>query len=261
MKITLILVLSLCALTLASFADTESAELTESLSQLVGGGGPMPTLMFLDLADLNAAITDAGYPQLNQILFANGGGGYAGALEGTRLGGFGVGGDSISVSESRSVSFSLAYGGVMLEKAVQTDDDFTVVLGTMLGYGGLDLRFISDLPETFEDAVNNPFVSSMSKDFYAAQPYVAFESKPCSWMWARFQLGFLWTLADYWCFEEAEFAGPPRTLGGLTASLMIRFGGQRVPFEDIEAALDEFAENLEALDDVDANAQPAEDED
>ena len=211
----------------------------------------MPTLLFLDLDDLNGAITAAGYPQIDQVLFANGGGGYVGALDGIRIGGLGVGGSNLSASESRSVSFDLAYGGMIIEKAVQAEDDFTAVLGTMLGFGGLDMRFISNLPETFEDAVGNPFVSSMTKEFFAIQPYIAFESKPFSWMWARFQLGFLWTLADDWSFEDAEFAGPPRTLGGLTASLMIRFGGGgQIPFEDLEAALEEVSDELKELDDA-----------
>jgi len=265
MKITLILILLLSIVPLAGLA--ESAELGEFAADapsglFVGGGGPMPTLMFLDLDDLNAAITSAGYPQLNQVLFANGGGGYGGQLDGLRIGGFGLGGNTLSDSGSRSVSFDLAYGGMMVEKAVSSDDEFTVVLGTLLGFGGLDLRFISDLPETFEDAVANPYVSSMSKEFYAVQPYVAFESKPFSWMWARFQLGFLWTLTDDWCFEGAEFSGPPRTLGGLTASLMIRFGGGGpVLLEDVEAALEELAQELESLDDVDSDSESPEAED
>ena len=256
MKTTLVLMLSLCVLTLAGLADSEPTELGEPDVKFVAGGGPMPTLLFLDLDDLNGAITDAGYPQIDQVLFANGGGGYVGALDGIRIGGFGVGGGNLSASESRSVSFDLAYGGMIIEKAVQAEDDFTAVLGTMLGFGGLDLRFISNLPETFEDAVSNPFVSSMTKEFFAIQPYIAFESKPFSWAWARFQLGFLWTLADDWSFEEAEFAGPPRTLGGLTASLMIRFGGGgQFPLDEMEEALEELVEELETLDDSESDSE------
>ena len=259
MKTTLVLMLSLCVLTLAGLADSEPPGLGEPNGEFVAGGGPMPTLLFLDLDDLNGAITDAGYPQIDQVLFANGGGGYVGALDGIRIGGFGVGGSNVSAFESRSVSFDLAYGGMIIEKAVQAEDDFTAVLGTMLGCGGLDLRFISNLPETFDDAVSDPFVSSMTKEFFAVQPYIAFESKPFSWMWARFQLGFLWTLADNWFFEDAEFAGPPRTLGGLSATLMLRFGGGgQLPLEDLEAALDELAEELDALDGPDSDtAEPS----
>jgi hypothetical protein len=271
MKILSILVLSLFLVALAGFAESGQE------SQFVGGGGPMPTLLFLDLADLNGAITDAGYPQVTQVLFANGGGGYGGQLDGLRIGGFGVGGDSLSVFESRSVSFDLAYGGMMIEKAAHTEDDFTVVLGTLLGFGSLDLRLVSHVPVTFENAINTPFVSSMSKDFFAIQPYIAFESKPYSWMWARFQLGFLWTLPDNWAFGEAEFAGPPRTLGGLTASLMIRFGGGSgvFPLDEMKAALDDLEtemeslknelepleDELEPLENSDSDVQPAELED
>jgi len=255
MKTTLILVLLLSLITIPGLAESAdsadsadsatSADLAGSTGLVIGGGGPMPTLMFLNLEDLNGSITVAGYPQINQVLFANGGGGYIGQLDGLRIGGFGLSGDTVSNSGSRSVSFDLAYGGIMVEKAVSNDDEFTVVLGTLLGLGSLDLRFISDIPVSFEDAVANPFVSSMSKEFFAVQPYIAFESKPFSWMWARLQLGFLWTLADQWTFEDAEFAGPPRTLGGLTASLMLRFGGGgRFPLDNLEAAI-EALDNLE----------------
>jgi hypothetical protein len=227
----------------------------------VGGGGPMPMLLFLDLADLNAAISNSGYPQINQVLFAQGAGGYGGQLDGLRVGGYGVSGDNRSTLNSRSVSFDLQYGGMMIEKAVDTQEDFSVVLGTLLGFGNLDLQLIGNLPASFEDAVSTPFMSSISKEFLAVQPYIAFESKPCSWMWARFQLGFLWTLADAWTFEEVEFAGPPRTLGGITASLMIRFGGGGpVLIDDLEAALDELGTELESLHDSESDVQPVESE-
>lgn len=263
MKTTLVLVLLLSVLSLSGLA--ESADSENSSGLVIGGGGPMPTLMFLNLEDLNGAITVAGYPQIDQVLFANGGGGYIGQLDGLRIGGVGLSGDTVSDSGSRSVSLDLAYGGMMVEKAVSNDDEFTVVLGTLLGFGSLDLRFISDIPVSFEDAVANPFVSSMSKEFFAVQPYIAFESKPFSWMWARFHLGFLWTLADQWAFEDAEFAGPPRTLGGLTASLMLRFGGGgQFPLDDLETAinaLDELELDDEATDPaLDNTAEDAETE-
>jgi hypothetical protein len=252
MKRTTILLLLLCALAAVGLAETPPADL------IIGGGGPMPTLLFLDLDDLNAAVTEAGYPQISQILFAMGGGGYGGVLDGVRVGGFGVGGDSLSASASRSVSLELGYGGLIIEKAVHTEDDFHVVLGTMLGLGSLDLRFISDLPNSFQDAVANPFVSTMTKAFYAVQPYIAFESKPCSWMWARLQLGFLWTLADPWTFEEATFSGPPRTLGGLSASFMIRFGGgEPFLFGDPEATLDRMIEKLDSAAPSNGDSDPS----
>ncbi|MBE0636649.1 hypothetical protein IH601_11690 [Candidatus Bipolaricaulota bacterium] len=260
MKTIMLLVLAGCLLTVPAFAESESTALETSDIAYVGGGGPIPTLLFLNLDDLNGAITDAGYPQINQVLFAMGGGGYGGAMDGLRIGGFGVSGDNMSSSGARSVSFDMSYGGMIIEKAVQSDEDFTVVLGTLLGYGGLDLRFINNLPGSFEEALATPFISSMTKEFFAVQPYVAFESKPCSWMWARFQLGFLWTLADNWAFEDAEFAGPPRTLGGLSASLMIRFGGGSGPMRlgDLEAALDDLATELEALGDDSSDATSVE---
>ena len=61
MKTTLILVLLLFLLPLTTIADDNPTE------DFFGGGGPMPTLMFLDLEDLNSAITSAGYPQLTQV--------------------------------------------------------------------------------------------------------------------------------------------------------------------------------------------------
>jgi len=133
------------------------------------------------------------------------------------------------------------------------------VLGTLLGFGGLDLRVIDGVPSTFADAIASPFISSMSKNFYAVQPYIAFESNPFSWMSARFQLGFLWALSDPWEFEEAAFAGPPHTISGLTATLMLRFGGgDRIPLEEVEEAIEELTQELEALDEP--ASEPAESE-
>lgn len=242
MKTALILLL-LCLVPVLGFAGEKPAE------AFFGGGGPMPTLLFLDLEDLNHVITGEGFPQLSQVLFANGGGGYGGIVDGLRLGGFGLSADTLSVSDSQSISLDMSYGGLMIEKAVRNDADFTVVLGTLLGFGSLDLRIIDGVPSTFADAIATPFISAMSKDFYAVQPYIAFESNPFSWMSARFQLGFLWALADPWAFEENVFAGPPRTLTGLTATLMLRFGGaDRIAMEEVEAAIEELSQELESWD-------------
>jgi len=252
MRTILIVALSLCAVTTCAVAANGSGD------TFGGGGGPMPTLVFLQLEDLNGALTRAGYPQVDQVLFATGGGGYWGALDGIRIGGFGVGGDNVSELESRSASFDMEYGGMMVEKAVQAEENFTVVLGTMLGAGNLNLRLIDGLPLTFDEAVSHPFISSITKEFYAVQLYAAFEFKPSSRMWARFQLGFLWTLAGDWSFEETEFAGPPHRLGGLTASLMIRFGGgEGIPREDLETALEELSRELEALNEADLDSDQA----
>ena len=190
------------------------------------GGGPMPSILFLDLGDLNAAVTAAGYPRISEVLFAMGGSGYGGRADGIRFGGVGGGGATTSRDGERSVRFGLDYYGFLVEKATASDAGLTVVLGTLLGGGRLDLRLIDRFPDSFEDAVGAPYVASMTKELYALQPYIAFEARPLHWLATRFQVGFLWTLTDPWAFEEAEFSGPPRTLTGLVASLTVQFGGR-----------------------------------
>ncbi len=207
----------------------------------VGGGGPMPSILFLDLGGLNAAVTAVGYPRISEVLFTMGGSGYGGWSEGVRFGGVGGSGATISRDGERSVRFGLETYGLMIEKVAASDSGLTIVLGTVLGGGSLDLRLIDRFPDSFEDAIGAPYVASMTKQFYGLQPYVAFEARPLSWMATRFQLGFLWALTDPWAFEEAEFSGPPRTLTGLVASLTVQFGGHvgdgedAPPTEDAEA--------------------------
>jgi hypothetical protein len=190
------------------------------------GGGPMPSILFLDLGGLNAAVTGAGYPRISELLFTMGGSGYSRRGDGVRFGGMGSGGATTSTNDERSVRFGLDYYGFLVEKATASASGLTVVLGSVLGAGSLDLRLIDRLPDSFEDAVGTPYVASMTKGFYALQAYIAFEARPLSWMATRFQLGFLWALTDPWTFEEVEFSGPPRTLTGLVASLTVRFGGR-----------------------------------
>ena len=208
-----------------------------------GGGGPTPSILFLDLGDLNAVVTAAGYPRISEVLFAMGGAGYGGQIGGIRIGGVGSSGATTSRNGERSVRFGLDYYGLQIEKATASDSGLTVVLGTVLGGGNLDLRLIDRFPDSFDDAVGAPYVASMTKDFYALQPFVAFEARPLSWMATRFQLGFLWALTDPWTFEEVEFSGPPRTLTGLIASLTVQFGGHRgddgdiAPTENVEDEL------------------------
>jgi len=211
------------------------------------GGGPMPSILFLDLGGLNDAVTAAGYPRVSEVLFTMGGSGYGGRSNEIRFGGVGAGGATTSRSGERSVRFGLEYYGLFVEKATASDSGLTVVLGTVMGGGSLDLRLIDRFPDSFGDAVGAPYVASMTKDFYSVQPYVAFEARPLRWMATRFQLGFLWALTDPWTFEAVEFSGPPRTLTGLVASLTVQFGG---PGEDDE----------DATPDDDAEIQPVPEE-
>ncbi len=198
----------------------------------VGGGGPMPSILFLNLGELNAVVTAAGYPRISEVLFTMGGSGYGGWGDGIRFGGMGANGAVTSTSDERSVRFGIETYGFLVEKATASDSGLTIVLGTILGGGSLDLRLIDRFPDSFEDAVGAPYVASMSKGFYALQPYIAFEARPLSWLATRFQVGFLWALTDPWAFEEIEFSGPPRTLTGLVASLTVQFGGHGGNDED-----------------------------
>jgi len=189
-----------------------------------GGGGPTPSILFLDLGELNAAVTAAGYPRISEVLFTMGGSGYGGRSDGVRFGGTGGSGATTSISGERSVRFGFETYGLLIEKAAASNSGLTIVLGAVLGGGSLDLRLIDRFPDSFEDAVGAPYVASMTKGFYALQPYVAFEARPLRWMATRFRVGFLWALTDPWTFEEVEFSGPPRTLTGLVASLTVQFG-------------------------------------
>jgi hypothetical protein len=213
----IVLVAVLGSVLLSVAADT-------GFAGLGGGGGPMPGVIFLDLSDLNEAIGAAGYPALREVVLLMGGGGYGGAMYGVRLGGLGAGGSSAASIGDQSVVLDLNYGGILMEKSVRMDTDMTLALGGLLGRGSLDLRLVKDLPDTFSDAVGTPYVSSMSRGFFAVQPHVAFEVRPVSWVWARVQLGYLWTLVDPWTFESAEFPGPPGFFGGFVAQMMVRFG-------------------------------------
>jgi len=198
-----------------------------------GGGGPMPSILFLDLGGLNEAVTSADYPRISEVLFTMGASGYGGRAGGVRFGGTGSSGATTSRNDERSVRLELETYGFLIEKAAVSDSGLTIILGTVLGGGSLDLRLIDRFPDSFDDAVGAPYVASMTKDFYSLQPYVAFEARPLSWMATRFQLSFLWALTDPWTFEEVEFAGPPRTLTGLVASLTVQFGGHVGDDEDV----------------------------
>ncbi len=189
-----------------------------------GGGGPQPSLLFLDLGDLNQGLNAAGYPTLREVMFMMGGAGYGGLRDGIRFGGSGISGNIEASFDGRSVTLGADYGGVLIEKGVSADRDLTFVLGTLIGGGSLDLRLVKDRPGSFEDAVLSPFVSSMSRDFFAMEPYIAFEVRPLPWAWGRVQLGLLWTLSGPWSFEGVEFSGPPRAFGGFIGQFMVRFG-------------------------------------
>jgi len=227
-------------LTIAMLLAVSCAVAANGPEDGAGGGGPMPSILFLDLGELNAAITAAGYPRISEVLFTMGGSGYGGWSDGVRFGGVGGSGATTSINGERSVRFGLETYGLLVEKVAASDSGLTIALGTVLGGGSLDLRLIDRFPDSFEDAVGAPYVASMTKGFYALQPYIAFEARPLHWMATRFQVGFLWALTDRWTFEEVEFSGPPRTLTGLVASLTVHFGAHggndedAAPREDVE---------------------------
>ena len=175
-------------LTIAMLLAVSCAVAANGPEDGAGGGGPMPSILFLDLGELNAAITAAGYPRISEVLFTMGGSGYGGWSDGVRFGGVGGSGATTSINGERSVRFGLETYGLLVEKVAASDSGLTIALGTVLGGGSLDLRLIDRFPDSFEDAVGAPYVASMTKGFYALQPYIAFEARPLHWMATRFQV-------------------------------------------------------------------------
>jgi hypothetical protein len=222
-RLVILLLIVLISLPLATAQAQEAAEGPE---EGLGGGGPMPGLLLLDLAELNEYLEAYGYAPLDDMVFVMGGGGWGGELTGVRFGGLGWGGDITSKAGQRVATLSVGFGGFMIERGIFAGNRYSLALGAVIGGGGADLDLLSHQPTSFDDAISNPANTSLTRGFFAVQAYAGIEATLLDWILLKVNLGYLWTFGEPWKQQGLSLPGPPETFSAPLAQVMITFGGR-----------------------------------
>ena len=246
----LVIVALLCLFPFVGLADDE--KLGKPVTGF-GFGGPLIGLFTVELGSedeadsINGILAANGYGPLPERMVTFGGGGGGGVIGGFSFGGSGWGGSVTSIRAGKKAELSLGFGGMDIAYVVGGNDRSLLLIGAVLGGGGLDLKLRERIPESFEDAVANPTTTTLSQGFFAAEPYVAFQVQPLSWLGFEVHLGYLFTLAGSWEEGGQEIEGPALELSGPFVGLSIAFGGiGGVDMkEDIEDILEEVPEDTE----------------
>jgi hypothetical protein len=192
----------------------------------IGGGGPMPGLLFWDLAQLNTILKAHDYAPLPNSLFMMGGGGGGGLLKGWRFGGGGAGGEASSSLGIKIAKLSVGFGGVLIGYGLSTSDKYDLTVWLLIGGGGAELTLLDHRSDRFEAAISNSPNTVLKRSFFALQPQVTLGLAILKWLSVRLAAGYLLTLGSSWDQAGNELAGPPANFNGWTIQAMFSFGGR-----------------------------------
>jgi hypothetical protein len=154
-----------------------------------------------------------------------GGGGYGGLVGEMRYGGAGLGGEISSTIGEKTATLSIGFGGVMIERGINTGQRNNLSIGVIIGGGGADLNLTDHRATTFEGAVADVPSLYITREFFTFQPYVGVEIPVLSWIMLKAQLGYVFTFGGEWQIEGYELPGPPKSFNAPVISIMVAFGG------------------------------------
>ncbi len=192
----------------------------------LGGGGPMPGLVLLDLAGLNERLEANGYAPLPEMVFVMGGGGYGGEVRGLRFGGLGWGGDATSLRGQKVATLSIGFGGLMIERGLFAGTGYSLSLGAVIGGGGADLDLLDHRSTSFDEAISNPANTTLTRGFFGVQAYAGLELMLLDWIILKVNLGYLWTFGEPWQQGGLPLVGPPENFSAPLVQAMVAFGGR-----------------------------------
>ncbi|MCR4404091.1 MAG: hypothetical protein NUW06_02140 [Candidatus Acetothermia bacterium] len=222
-RLAVLLSVVLIGLPLASLGAQEAAPEAE---EGIGGGGAMPGVVLLDLAGLNERLAANGYAPLPEMVIVMGGGGYGGEVRGLRFGGLGWGGDATSLQGQKVATFSIGFGGFMVERGLFAGRGYSLSLGAVIGGGGADLDLLDHRSTSFDDALSNPANTALTRGFFGVQAYAGLEFALLDWIMLKVNLGYLWTLGEPWKQAGLPLVGPPESLSAPLVQVMVTFGGR-----------------------------------
>jgi hypothetical protein len=208
------------------------------------GGGVSPYWMFLRSDDMNAAITEKGFPAVsNKGMFLLGGHGYAYIMliPNLRVGGLGAGG-SISVEETRPgnagtpdmfarTSIATGFGGVTLEYVIPIKR-LQFAVGGMIGAGSYTLAFTSLYKQDWTwksiapSTTAGNYQHTLTCPFFAYQPTVSMEYYLSPFTILGVSGGYFGAAGNTWTLDDAFEVNemPDIRFGGAFVKLGLTFG-------------------------------------
>lgn len=209
-----------------------------------GRGGPMATILFFELGELNRLLLLSGYAPLPKRIILMGGGGGGGLVEGFRFGGLGCGGAVSSASGEKKATLEFGFGGFLIERGLLTRRRYSLLLGAVIGGGGAQLGLRDRRPNPSADAIR------LTQGFLALEIYAGVEVRVLDWLSLKVNLGYLWI---FWTFGEPWKLGQVELPGSFNSPLiqvMISFGWQG-KLEEIgewrDKLLERMADELERI--------------
>lgn len=161
-----------------------------------GAGGFSFYLWKPDLGPINNELRSLGMPQFSQSMILYGGQGFAHVSDRMRIGGMGFGG-SIRVKDmedgyAREASFSMSWGGFLMEYIILEPGDFEIYGGATLGWGAVSVHLQKtsgpanwdDLLSNFaaEEGTTDNISSNLEHSFFLAQPRLGIRYYLLDWL-------------------------------------------------------------------------------
>jgi hypothetical protein len=226
----------------------EDKEETPTYSWL--GGGFSAGYLTLNLDDFNKNLAQ---PFVNQdvkntvILYGGQGFFPFPYVRNLRVGGMGYGGvtkvccqpytASTGQPETRSLTYSVGYGGLMVDYALPIRwNQFHVLVGTELGLGGLDLEAVQaanrtefDMNSEFDNPSTN-ITHTYSSRFFLYKPRVTLEFAPTNFMMINLALGYQGTSMGSWKVDGNVGLGNTDKLNNINASGLVIHAGINIGF-------------------------------
>ena len=202
-------------------------EMPTGMDEGMGGGGPMPGWVFLDLSELSSVLETHGYaPFPPEGMFTMGGGGGGGFLRGWRFGGAGTGGEISSSVGNKIAKFSLNFGGLFVGYGVYASDTYDVTVGALIAGGGAELALLDHHSESFDTAISSPPNTVLKRGFFALEPQVSVGFSVFEWLSLRVLGGYFVTFGGSWNQNGKELVGPPSNFNAWMVQVIVSFGGK-----------------------------------
>lgn len=161
-----------------------------------GAGGFSFYMLQPDLGPLNTELNDLSMPEFDGVMFLYGGQGYGFVSDHLRIGGMGFGGSmttkDVENGYARDVTFSMAWGGLLLEYLVFEDWGFEAFMGGTLGWGGVSVHLKKTLSpiewgdvwddyQAVPDSTDN-ISTTFDHSFFLLQPRIGLKYYLLDWL-------------------------------------------------------------------------------
>ncbi|BDU51310.1 hypothetical protein [Haliovirga abyssi] len=186
---------------------------------MVGNGGPLLSVLFLDLSELNVKLKSAGFKELEgqkygnyNVMYAFGGGGIGGTFK-NRFGGYGATGRIMSIIGDKKVKLEIGYGGFVYEKGLFLikSTGTNVSAGFLFGGGNATLTLIyDDIKNEFGEVIAAPHSNILTKEYLMFAPRLNIHQRIGSFISLDLSAEYMMNLdlQGKWQLDDEEIDGP-----------------------------------------------------